>query len=295
MRFWLICLFVIAGSPAFAQLVVKPRVYGIEDSTEVLKILEQGEEYLADPKTEVISAQYFGDAYRLARYIGFYRGEGEALRFLAILSVKQRIQYSYEAIEYFKKSVEVWKYNNDTYELAYTYSYMGDVFADKWNLLQEGLGYYKQALVLTQRLKKTVATHQILAKMVKLCLRMLDMAQAESYSKPLLKYYQEQNAHEAIAALKLSIAERWAELENHTKAKEISLEAQQKFESATGEDAKKHFALQLQSIQYHQTHKAGGHISMDKLIVIISTLVVIAMIGIVSVFYARRQVRKMQS
>jgi tetratricopeptide (TPR) repeat protein len=274
----LLLVFCLPTLPAFAQ----------EDSTKVISLLKEGKELLNGQKTKIVSAQYFGDAFRLSQRLGYYQGEGEALRLLGLLSVYQRNEYSYEAMEYFQKSLAVWQAHGDRYETLHTYLLVADIFSERWHLYTESLGYYKQALLLSEKMQKNSESQQILLKMVRVYLQMDKMEEATQYSQRLIVYYKKQGSLDAITELKLDIAQHWAQRQDYKKAREVAKEAQRNFEAQGGNPAQ--FATYLQAIQQHQQRTET--ISASRLALAAITVVVIMIILTISYFYARRQVKK---
>ncbi|TAH06941.1 MAG: hypothetical protein EAZ14_11910 [Runella slithyformis] len=112
MRFVLACLF-----SFYLACPLPAQVGEVRDSATVMRILKEGKTFMQTEKTRLISAQYFGDAFRLADSIGFYKGQGEALRALGMLDVMDKYKYSPIAMDYFKKSlanIVLWLYKGDS-------------------------------------------------------------------------------------------------------------------------------------------------------------------------------------
>ena len=262
------------------------QAYTIADSVKVLSLLKEGEQMLSQEKTKIIAAQYFGDAFRLAGNIGFYKGQGEALRLFAIQEVQQKSSYNNEAMHYFIQSLRVWQALNNPYQIAKTYILLGDTFADKWYYYSEGLGYYKQALILMRRLGKVTEINSLLFKMTHINLKIGNITQATEYSEPLFEYYQKNNLYEATIKLKLSIAQYWADRQAYQYAQEIAQEAIKDYEAHGG--TAKQFAKQMQNMEESKAH--SNYISPERIVLMCITAFVVVGIVIASYFYARRQV-----
>lgn len=261
----------------------------IRDSTHVLWLLKEGQALAGNEKTKIISAQYFGDAFRLSDSLGFYKGQGEALRALGMLDVRDSHKYSVIAMDYFKKSLAVWEEFQDVYEIANTFIILGDIFSDKWNAPKEALAYFKQALTIVDKLGRDSEKYHLLLKIFKLHINLDEIEDATKYSVPLLKYYEKQKFHEAIAQVKLDIAQYWAAQKEFEKAKKMAKEAQSSFQEHGGDPQK--FEPYMNSLMHNQNHVHT--ISTSRLTLMGFTVFVLLMFFVGSYIYARRQVAKL--
>ena len=289
--FFLYLSMLLAYSPAgYAQVEAQRKAYHLSDSSEVIRLLLQGKELLADPATMIVSAQYFGSAFRLSQNIGYYTGQGEALKQLAILSVHQKPKYSHEAMKYFGEALEIWQARNDTYQVAETYSLMGDAFAERWNYHSEAVGYYKQSLAMAEKLRKTQAVQGLRFKITKSYLKIGNLEKAQPYLKPLRASLEKAGNHEALAELDLALAQYWADKDNLARAKEIVKKAQKSYTEHGGSPEK--FTQYLQHLESYDKHTR--RVTTSDILVIIGTVLVIGGVLVGSYFYARKQVKAMQ-
>jgi|GEM_PF-3087357 len=290
MRFLLLTIMMTyLATSAQAQLQITLKRHSLADTTEVWQLLKLGKQMLAEPRTKIVAAQYFGDAFRLSQTMGFYKGEGYALQSLAMLSVAQKQTYSEEAIGYFRQALLIWEENKNLHEIAETYTNMGDIFVNQWHYYKEGIGYYKQALVLTKRLQRGVETEHLWLKILLASLKANDMEAALPYIKPLKTQYELTGQYEALASMYLAIAKYWTENQAYTKAQQITQEAKQICQAHGGDTSE--LTAYLKTVQ--NKHTDTQKMTTDQAVFMLSIIVFIVLFFVGIYFYARRQVQNM--